>query len=663
MICDICGKALGSASIAIIPPAVVVAATHSGFLPSRLPPTWKKQLEQQLGIELGGPGVPAYHVAFDLHWRKVVDDNASEDWGLCKDCNKELDLYVTKLKKSTQKSATESSSVSCKSKNDQKVNELTSQCSAQPSQQKKTDYLVVPFKKINKQISREKSKQSPSNQNGKLSLFAWLFGLDKKKVWYLLPKEKKATGPYSAKELKEEVLETTLKVGLKIRKGKKGPWISWVNAVETYSILACTSSEISNKKQKQLSSNKKQMQLSETQDIFRAAEDGDLGQVESLLASGINPNATDKRGNSALHIAAEKGFEEIVASLIAAGAKRHSANDKGETAMVLASGFIKTPAIVQRLLRSKQGANSEDRPTKKQLSAALCGMVKSLDRVDETVKLLLDLGADPTEALIAMVSWDTFHDSVMDLLIESGAELDGERHGKTPLFAAASAGRRYAVIRLIESGATREGYQKDKSPNANRLGMIPGMGGARFIKDPNEFGGENHMADSHIKVAIESYNNAKRWFAGDSYRRPPASRDTFTSSDFDPILFGSWRQVVCLNPQRSPVVTAMRIDDLGTVAARLYEAFKHLYQLTSAQAVEIFDRYLGAACPKCWGGITGELLGSLGVWQNNPNILISPEDTAVQRLLDGLCPHCDSRYYYVLWFGEEAAVGAGGGAD
>ncbi len=95
-ICDICGKALGSEDVIVVPPSVVVTASNSGFSPSRLPMTWKEQYEQQ-GMELGVPGELKYHTAFSMHWILVVERNASEDWGICKECKEEIDLYMKSM--------------------------------------------------------------------------------------------------------------------------------------------------------------------------------------------------------------------------------------------------------------------------------------------------------------------------------------------------------------------------------------------------------------------------------------------------------------------------------------------------------------------------------------------------------------------------------------
>jgi hypothetical protein len=80
MLCDICGKTLGSANVLLVPPSVIVKSTQKGYVPSKLPPSWKPQCEA-LGISIAS------------HWRTVVDGNASVDWGLCQSCKREVDHF------------------------------------------------------------------------------------------------------------------------------------------------------------------------------------------------------------------------------------------------------------------------------------------------------------------------------------------------------------------------------------------------------------------------------------------------------------------------------------------------------------------------------------------------------------------------------------------
>eukprot|EP00913_Durusdinium_trenchii_P000923 g853.t2 len=63
--------------------------------------------------------------------------------------------------------------------------------------------------------------------------------------------------------------------------------------------------------------------------LHRAAEDGDMEEVEGLLAAGADIEAKDKEGNRPLHLAARKGHLAVVHGLLAANATVDSRNELG----------------------------------------------------------------------------------------------------------------------------------------------------------------------------------------------------------------------------------------------------------------------------------------------------------------------------------------------
>ena len=68
--------------------------------------------------------------------------------------------------------------------------------------------------------------------------------------------------------------------------------------------------------------------------VFRdAAGQGKLAEVQRTLRQGVNVNAVDEDGNTALHRAADKGHMEVVTALLAAGADTNLQDKLGRTAL------------------------------------------------------------------------------------------------------------------------------------------------------------------------------------------------------------------------------------------------------------------------------------------------------------------------------------------
>lgn len=74
-----------------------------------------------------------------------------------------------------------------------------------------------------------------------------------------------------------------------------------------------------------------------TSSLFSAALDGDLVQLQTLLAAGADVNAADADGNTALHLAARQGHLDAVKALLAAGADVNAADAQGWTPLFKAA--------------------------------------------------------------------------------------------------------------------------------------------------------------------------------------------------------------------------------------------------------------------------------------------------------------------------------------
>jgi len=78
--CDVCGTAVELGSIKIVEPSLLVVATQAGYVPARLPASWKPQCDM-LGVSVAS------------HWATVVKMNSSVEWKLCKHCLEEVGAY------------------------------------------------------------------------------------------------------------------------------------------------------------------------------------------------------------------------------------------------------------------------------------------------------------------------------------------------------------------------------------------------------------------------------------------------------------------------------------------------------------------------------------------------------------------------------------------
>ena len=84
------------------------------------------------------------------------------------------------------------------------------------------------------------------------------------------------------------------------------------------------------------------------EDLIAAAFNGDLPEVQRLLAKGAEVNAKDKEGKTALMMASWNGHVEVVRVLLAKRADVNAKRNDGTTALMLASyrGHRKVSALL-----------------------------------------------------------------------------------------------------------------------------------------------------------------------------------------------------------------------------------------------------------------------------------------------------------------------------
>ncbi len=123
-----------------------------------------------------------------------------------------------------------------------------------------------------------------------------------------------------------------------------------------------------------------------------AASDGDIAEITKLLEKGVDVNAKDFQGETALMVAALKGHLDIAKLLVENGADIHARpdfnNNQGQTALMMASknGYID---IVKMLVEKGSDVNSIVKHTG--YSALIMASEKGKKDV---VSLLIEKGAD-----------------------------------------------------------------------------------------------------------------------------------------------------------------------------------------------------------------------------------------------------------------------------
>ncbi len=193
--------------------------------------------------------------------------------------------------------------------------------------------------------------------------------------------------------------------------------------------------------------------------LLDAISKGDPKEVQKLLLAGVDINARDEHGATALMKAAERGRLDIVKLLLEKGADVGATSKDGRTALLSAVGCIKSgggwfrskeTADVVRELIEKGGnvnAKTEDGATVL-MGAAL------LDEPD-IVRKLLEKGAEvnPSDKS-GKTALMCAGNGVAKLLLDKGADISAkDKHGKTALMCAVDRCSLNMVILLLDKGA------------------------------------------------------------------------------------------------------------------------------------------------------------------------------------------------------------------
>lgn len=148
------------------------------------------------------------------------------------------------------------------------------------------------------------------------------------------------------------------------------------------------------------------------------------------------------------------------------------------------------------------------------------------------------------------------------------------------------------------------------------------------------------------------------WFRDAAVRgRPfaPADLDVFELPHEE---LEDWAQRVSTDP-RAVRCSLVEIRSLSRVTRTLADVIKQDHGLDTTGVVALLDEYLGAACPRCFAGLAGNMLQLVASAAQAAAVAGGGDE--LQRLLNGRCAYCESTEYLVIWHGDtgEQAGGVG----
>ncbi len=172
--------------------------------------------------------------------------------------------------------------------------------------------------------------------------------------------------------------------------------------------------------------------------LYKAAREGDLTQVKTLVRSGVDVNHTDRHRVSALYRAAAKGHVEVIQTLLDAGAKL-DVGIRSPLFMAMQAGHGE---VVTLLYRAAEG----DR-------RLLSGRIIYWERISPKWDYYSQKQDIPLEG--SCLHFAATHNlvSMISLLCQLGEDVDCVHSGLTALHVAAAVGRAGGIHELLTNGA------------------------------------------------------------------------------------------------------------------------------------------------------------------------------------------------------------------
>jgi hypothetical protein len=187
-------------------------------------------------------------------------------------------------------------------------------------------------------------------------------------------------------------------------------------------------------------------------EFCQAAARGDQGLVEAFIAAGMDRNARDENGATALMAAAGAGKNDVAKSLLDENAKPDLQNKDGATALILAAR-ANLPGMVRLLVESNADVRVKDRKNWTALMRAVYdGHARVVDVLLATSRdqLAKDGQLDRALSVAALMG----NNEIVRMLLDHGVNVNAaiENH-QTAMMYAATAGKAETVGLLLDRGA------------------------------------------------------------------------------------------------------------------------------------------------------------------------------------------------------------------
>lgn len=230
--------------------------------------------------------------------------------------------------------------------------------------------------------------------------------------------------------------------------------VAWALAVSVVAVCVSVGVAVAQSRPEKPASATAEREDKPTKSLHRAAADGDIELVKSLISKGADVDTKDEDGWTPLHFAAYRGQKEVAEVLIAKGASISATDTSGSTPLHWAASYG-GKRVPELLIANRANVNTRDNRgnTPLHIAAGVWHVDKDL------LQLLLAKGADiharndkgqtPLHsAALGSGKRNTTHAAAF--LLANGAKVNAkDNNGCTPLYLAAGTWQKEAVVELL----------------------------------------------------------------------------------------------------------------------------------------------------------------------------------------------------------------------